>query len=100
MNLSNQEMARLGELLDEALTLTPQQRWVWLDSLSSFDQPLVRTLRDALLVGETGSSGPLDRPPRIGTDRGEEWETVSRKAGERFGAYELLRPLGSGGMAR
>ena len=99
MSLSNREMARLGELLDEALEMTPEQRCVWLDSLSSVDQPLVRTLRDALLVEDTGASGPLDRPPRIQTGGGQEGKAGTRKAGERLGAYELLRPLGSGGMA-
>ena len=99
MSLTNREMARLGELLDEALELTPEQRCVWLDSLSSFDQPLVRTLRDALLVEDTGASGPLDRPPRIEAGGRQEGKAAARKAGERLGAYELLRPLGSGGMA-
>ena len=98
MSLTNREMARLGELLDEALELTPEQRCVWLDTLSSFDQPLVRTLRDALLVEDTGPSGPLDRPPRIASGS-VQGEAAARKAGERLGAYELLRPLGSGGMA-
>ena len=55
MRLTNREMARLGELLDEALPLTPEQRRTWLDSLSSADQPLVRTLRDALLAEEAGA---------------------------------------------
>ena len=99
MSLTNREMARLGELLDEALELTPEQRCVWLDTLSSFDQPLVRTLRDALLVEDTGASGPLDRPPRIDTGEGQESKAAARKAGERLGAYQLMRPLGSGGMA-
>jgi len=31
MSLSITEMARLGELLDEALTLTLEQRFFWLD---------------------------------------------------------------------
>jgi serine/threonine protein kinase len=99
MSLSNREMARLGELLDEALELTPEQRHVWLDSLPGADQPLVRTLRDALLFEETGAGGPLDRPPRIETGDGEQRLAARRQAGERFGVYELLRPLGSGGMA-
>jgi eukaryotic-like serine/threonine-protein kinase len=99
MSLTNREMARLGELLDEALVLMPEQRCAWLDSLSSGDQPLVRTLRDALLAEETGAYGSLDRPPSIGTGGGEEEGAASRHAGERLGAYELLRPLGSGGMA-
>jgi serine/threonine protein kinase len=99
MSLTNREMARLGELLDEALVLTPEQRCAWLDSLSSGDQPLVRTLRDALLADETGDGISLDHPPRIGTGGGQDEVTASRRAGERLGAYELLRPLGSGGMA-
>jgi eukaryotic-like serine/threonine-protein kinase len=98
MSLTNRELARLGELLDEALALTPAQRGRWLDSLSSKDQPLVRALRDALLAEEAGDFGPLHRPPRIGTEP-EEPEAAGRHAGERLGAYELLRPLGSGGMA-
>ena len=99
MSLSNHEMARLGELLDEALVLTPEQRGVWLDSLSSFDQPLMRTLRDALRFEETGAACALDLPPRIDTGGDEQGSTARRQPGERFGAYELLRPLGSGGMA-
>src|SRR5262245_23451797 len=99
MSLSNRDMARLGELLDEALVLTPEERHVWLDSLSGLDQPLVRTLRDALRFEETGAGGRLDRPPRIDRDGGDETATSSRKAGDRFGAYELIRPLGAGGMA-
>jgi len=101
MGLSNQQMTRLGELLDESLPMTPAARRVWLGKLPREDKPLVRTLREALLADdpETVSSGPLDRPPRIrGLDANEE-PTISRHAGERLGAYELLQPLGAGGMA-
>ena len=62
MRLTNREMARLGELLDEALSLTPEQRRTWLDTLSSADQPLLRTLRDALLDEDDGAvDGVEDR---------------------------------------
>jgi hypothetical protein len=99
MRLTNRDLARLGELLDEALPLTPEQRCDWIESLSLADQPLVQTLRDALLAEETGAVELLDRPPRIDIGRAAREAAASRHAGERLGSYELLRPLGSGGMA-
>ena len=101
MSLSKREMARLGELLDEAMTLTPEQRCVWLDSLPEMDQPLVRALREGLLSDDPASAigGALDRMPRIEATGALDGGRIDRHAGERLGAYELLRPLGAGGMA-
>ena len=101
MSLSKREMARLGELLDEAMTLTPEQRFVWLDSLPQQDQPLVRALRESLLSDDPASAigGALDRMPRIEATGAADGARIDRRAGERLGAYELLRPLGAGGMA-
>jgi len=99
MPLTNLEMARLGELLDEALPLTREQRQAWLDTLVGEDQALVQTLRPELLGVEIESDGLLDRPPRIdGGDRVDE-AASGHRPGERLGPYELLRLLGSGGMA-
>ena len=86
MSLTNREMARLGELLDEALSLPPEQRRTWLDTLSSGDRPLLRTLRDALLDEDDGSGGPLDRPLRIEPDNAGEGGAVGRRPGEQLGA--------------
>jgi hypothetical protein len=99
MSLTNREMTRLGELLDEALALTPEQRRTWLDTLSSEDQPLLRTLRDALLDQDGGAGGPLDRPLRIEAAQAGADGAAGRRPGEQLGAYQLLRLLGSGGMA-
>src|SRR5688500_10791381 len=81
MILSNREMARLGELLDEALTLTPEQRYVWLDSLPNGDQPLVRTLRDALLLEETGAGGRAALGEAADWRRRRVWRTGPRGRG-------------------
>ena len=99
MSLTRPEMARLGELLDEALPLSLEQRRTWLDSLSSGDESLVRTLRDALLDEEAAAGGPLDRPPCIEAGEPGKDAAAGRHPGERLGAYELQRLLGSGGMA-
>ena len=99
MPLTNREMARLGELLDEAMPLTLEQRQAWLDTLTGEDQALVRTLRAELLGVESESDGLLDRPPRIDGGDGVDVAASGRRPGERLGPYELLRLLGSGGMA-
>ncbi len=101
MSLSQREMARLGELLDEAMTLTPEQRCVWLDSLPEKDQPLLQAVRESLLSDDPASAigGALDRMPRIEATGAADGGRIDRRAGERLGAYELLRPLGAGGMA-
>lgn len=92
MGLSTQQLARLSELLDQSLPLSIEARRAWLDSLSSDDLPLVSSLREALLAQdpEIAAVKSLDRCPAQGTER---------RAGERLGAYELLHPLGAGGMA-
>jgi serine/threonine protein kinase len=94
-------MARLGELLDEAMTLTPEQRFVWLDSLPEQDHPLLKPLRESLLSDDPASAlaGALDRMPRIEITGDPDCVRIERHSGERLGAYELLRPLGAGGMA-
>jgi eukaryotic-like serine/threonine-protein kinase len=100
MGLSTQEMARLSELLDQALPLTPTGRRRWLAALPPEDHPLLHALRDSL-TGEDPESDlqlRLENPARI--DGGaEEPARPARQPGERLGAYELLRLLGIGGMA-
>jgi TolB-like protein/tetratricopeptide (TPR) repeat protein/predicted Ser/Thr protein kinase len=99
--LTNEQLARLSELLDVSLTLPPSQRRAWLDTLPERDRPLVQVLRERLLADDPADAtdGPLDRMPRIEATGAAEGVTVDRHAGERLGAYELLRPLGAGGMA-
>lgn len=93
-------MTRLGELLDQCLALTPSERRAWLDALAKDDSQLVQGLRDSLLADNPAAAmhGPLDQLPRIDL-AGQDGMGTGRQAGDRFGAYELLRPLGAGGMA-
>jgi TolB-like protein len=99
--LTHEQLARLSELLDTSLSMPPMQRRAWLDSLPEKDRPLVQALRENLLADDAASAsgGALDRMPRIETIGALEAGTIDRHAGERLGAYELLRPLGAGGMA-
>ena len=97
MALTNEQLSRLSELLDTSLSMPPMQRRAWLDSLPETDRPLVQSLRESLLGDDpaNASGGALDRMPGIEPIA----QPIDRQAGERLGTYELLRPLGAGGMA-
>ena len=58
-------------------------------------------MRESLLSDDPASAigGALDRMPRIDATGAPDGGRIDRHAGERLGAYELLRPLGAGGMA-
>lgn len=92
MALTSEQLTRLGELLDQALPLSIDERRAWLTTLAPADAPLRKTLRDALLADDPAplAGKLLDHPPRLAHEH---------QAGERLGAYELVAPLGAGGMA-
>jgi serine/threonine protein kinase len=96
MALTGKQLARLGELLDQSLPLTIDERRAWLETLPADDEPLRRTLSDALLSDEPAARAAelLSRPPHFAAPT-----PIEHHAGERLGAYELERPLGAGGMA-
>jgi len=93
------QLGRLSELLDHALPLSREERRAWLDSLSSEDAPLVLALRAALLAQESDAEAfrGLDHLPAMGASSDD--SATERRVGERLGAYQLLQPLGAGGMA-
>jgi serine/threonine protein kinase/Tfp pilus assembly protein PilF len=99
MKLSAAEMAVFSRLLDEALPLGGVARRAWLQALPAEYQHLAAELRDALLPEAASSPGAerLSLPP-LGADVAQA-SGSSLRAGERIGPYELLRPLGAGGMA-
>ena len=101
MGLTTKQLGRLSELLDQSLPLTRDERRSWLESLSADDAPLVASLREALLAEEPDSGAMRDfaQLPVPGPAASGHPPATERRAGERLGAYELLQPLGAGGMA-
>ena len=99
MALTAKQLARLGELLDQSLPLSIDQRRAWLETLPAADETLRPALNDALLsdVPASRAAELLSRPPRTGAIAAT--AAIEHHAGERLGAYELVRPLGAGGMA-
>ncbi|HEY2202056.1 MAG TPA: serine/threonine-protein kinase, partial [Solirubrobacteraceae bacterium] len=92
----------MSRLLDEALPLDATSRRAWLERLSSEYSDIAPALWDALLPGQSRAAGSrsLGTLPKLPAD-GESGRSASRRlqAGARVGPYELIRPLGAGGMA-
>ena len=100
MGLSTKQLGRLSELLDQSLPLSREERRAWLNSLSSEDAPLVEPLREALLVEESDAEALRSFAHLPAMDSATSGDAATeRRVGERLGAYELLQPLGAGGMA-
>lgn len=102
MGLSISQMAMMSRLLDEALPLDATARRLWLETLSPAYLEIAPALWQALLPGESQvsvSNPPWTLPKVVGLDAASGESTTCLQAGARLGPYELLRPLGAGGMA-
>jgi serine/threonine-protein kinase len=100
IGLSPEQLARMSRLLDEALLLGRKARQRWLDALEPEHSDLRSALREALLppMEQSGEPATLATLPRLdGGHRSGSFGAVS--AGGHIGPYQLVRLLGSGGMA-
>jgi serine/threonine protein kinase len=96
MALSTAQMARLNRLLDEALDLDKDARGRWLEALTEENRDLAEALRSALLPDEEASGVSLPKLPESLRSACE----PHLESGARIGPYELVRPVGRGGMAQ
>lgn len=96
--LDRAELATFSALLDEALSLDVGAREQWLSQLPEEHARLLPVLRETLGRANSRSGLLLDRLPRL-SELKSDAIVRSLKAGERIGPYELIRELGSGGMA-
>jgi len=101
MALSVDQIAQMSRLLDGALELDREGRRRWLEALSTEYRDLEPALRRALLGDGSDAARvePLRTLPKIGGNDSAP-AAGSPKSGERIGPYELIRLLGTGGMAQ
>jgi serine/threonine protein kinase/Tol biopolymer transport system component len=102
MGLSIPQMTRMSRLLDEALPLDAAGRRAWVKALPKEHQDLAQALLAALLPGdaELAEIERLAALPQLGAAT----EVAAPSASglqicARVGPYQLIRPLGGGGMA-
>jgi eukaryotic-like serine/threonine-protein kinase len=103
MGLSIRQIALMSRLLDEALPLDAAGRRLWLERLSPECQDLAPALRKALLPTEAPAAGykALLAPPKFASaDEASGVCASDLQPGARVGPYELIQPLGAGGMAQ
>jgi serine/threonine protein kinase len=97
MRLTIQQMALMSRLLDEALPLDEADRRQWLEDLSPEYKELALALRAALLPEESQAAQvqSLQELPDLQGIA----PSSGLEPGVQVGPYELIRSLGSGGMA-
>jgi eukaryotic-like serine/threonine-protein kinase len=103
MQLSIAQIALFSRLLEESLPLDAAARRAWLEILAPEHQDLAPALRKALLPGDfqgTGSNA-LSTLPKLGpADEAADSLAGKLHVNARIGPYELIRLLGTGGMAQ
>jgi len=93
MTLTVEQMARLDRLLDQVIDLDPKERQRWLEQLPEAEHDLLPFLQEAM--SEDGAV-LLESLPEFELEEAG----AGLKPGACIGAYQLLRPLGTGGMAQ
>jgi serine/threonine protein kinase/Tfp pilus assembly protein PilF len=102
MALSIHQMARMSQLLEEALPLDEAGRRTWLETATQEHPDLAAALRAALLPEEAQAAELriLATLPKLGSANEANPPAASGlQPGARVGPYELIRLLGAGGMA-
>jgi serine/threonine protein kinase/TolB-like protein len=103
MQLSIAQIALFSRLLEESLPLDAAARRAWLETLAPEYRDLAPALRRALLPADSRGTGSdaLATLPKL-APIGEASNSLAGKfqANARIGPYELIRLLGTGGMAQ
>jgi serine/threonine protein kinase/Tol biopolymer transport system component len=101
MSLTVSQMVVMSRLLDEALPLDEEGRRAWLAALPAEYFELAGYLREALLPQAGNAKGiePLSVAVKAAFAGGPAATESGLQPGMHVGPYELIRALGSGGMA-
>ena len=76
-------------IFEAALAREGSERAAYLDSACGLNAALRREVEALLAEPSAGQLPPIDRPP---------WASPVVDVGQRFGRYEIVAPIGAGGM--
>lgn len=95
--MSPEKWNRMVSLFHAACEKNGEERVALLDRVCSSD-PALRVALERMLEDDKASSSFFDRPPVEKLAAFTNSQTTPAEVGARFGRYELLRPIGCGGM--
>ena len=99
--MTSERWQKVDELLQAALERAPAERAAWLAEACAGDVELQHEVASLLEFHQSTSDSFLEKPPAaVAAALVEEWVTTELRPGQALGDYELLRPLGHGGMGR
>ena len=100
MVLSSERWQRLESLFYEAIALSPEEREAFLAERCAGDETM-RKEAESLLASLDQPLDWLEKPIRnAASEVVTGGNAPARKAGALFGRYEIIRPIGAGGMGR
>jgi Tol biopolymer transport system component len=82
---------QVGEVYHAALAMAPEERTTFLENRCGSDADLLRDVQSLLTAH--GQAGNFIAAPALAQTAGSSWSV-----GQRFAHYEVLAPLGAGGM--
>jgi eukaryotic-like serine/threonine-protein kinase len=92
----NCDSSRDFELFEEAVQLSPSERFIFLDRACAGD-PALRQRIEALLKSNDRAGCFMETPPTASMSGGRAKVTVGEKPGDRIGRYKLCQEIGEGG---
>jgi serine/threonine-protein kinase len=89
---------RINALLEEALALPREQHEVWLVGVAAQQEDVLPVLRALLARHAVETDAFMSRPVTSLWPNGTDGSAVDDEPGQMIGPYQLIRPLGAGGM--
>jgi eukaryotic-like serine/threonine-protein kinase len=98
MEKMGQQKQSVEKLFSDALDMAPEARRAFLDG-ACYNDPELKHLVEEMLMEDDRAGSFLEKPPfDFSTKAGDHTQTTALTPGSRLGPYEIVGPIGAGGM--